>query len=83
VRIAVGEEGLEIEVADDGRGVDDAPEGVGVRAMRERAEEVGGDVTIQRGRSGGTVVSARLPVELPPEHRPAPQPRTADGVVPS
>ncbi len=59
----VGNE-LSIEVGDDGRGYTPAAAGVGLRAMRERAAEIGGDVTIGAGPDGGTQLSARLPVEV-------------------
>jgi signal transduction histidine kinase len=32
--------------------------------MRERAAEIGGDVTIESGPQGGTHLAARLPVDL-------------------
>jgi len=35
--------------------------GVGMRSMRERAAEIGGDVTLSPGRERGTILSARLP----------------------
>jgi signal transduction histidine kinase len=59
----VGDE-LSIEVGDDGRGFTPTAAGVGLRAMRERAAEIGGDVTIETGPDGGTHLSARLPVDL-------------------
>jgi signal transduction histidine kinase len=53
---------LEVDVVDDGRGLDPArPPGVGVTAMRERATELGGVLSIE-GLSPGTRVHARLPV---------------------
>lgn len=64
VRLALVGNELEIDVADDGRGVDAGGGGVGMRSMRERAAEIGGDVTIGPGRERGTVLSARLPVDL-------------------
>lgn len=66
VRIGLVDEALEVEVVDDGRGMEGAVDGVGSRAMRERAEEVGGQVTIQPGVVSGVVVRARLPVEIAP-----------------
>jgi signal transduction histidine kinase len=66
VRLAVGDDELEVDVIDDGRGVTDGAAGVGTRAMRERALEVGGEVTIETGATGGTRVLARLPVDVRP-----------------
>jgi two-component system, NarL family, sensor kinase len=64
VRIAV-EDGLELEVADDGGGINGRPgEGLGLTSMRERAEELGGSLSIGPGADGrGTVVRARIPAE--------------------
>ncbi len=54
---------LIVEVDDDGRGVPDHHRlGMGRASMRERAEELGGTVTVTTGRSGrGTMVRALLP----------------------
>jgi len=65
VRLGLVDDALEIEVIDDGQGFQRGPAGVGVRAMRERAAEVGGDVTISAGVGRGTHVSARLPLDVP------------------
>jgi signal transduction histidine kinase len=47
VRLSLGERMLRLEVVDDGTGIaSDAAPGVGLRAMRERAEELGGTLTI-------------------------------------
>jgi signal transduction histidine kinase len=63
VRLAVDRDGLVVEVTDDGRGVDrDAPTGVGLRSIDERAAEVGGEVDLVARPGGGTVVRARLPL---------------------
>jgi signal transduction histidine kinase len=55
--------GVVLRVDDDGRGL---PEplvpGVGVRAMRERAEEIGGVCTVGPVAGGGTRVTAELPL---------------------
>lgn len=52
---------LELDVADDGRGLPpDAPAGVGITAMRERAAELGGTLRIDSG-TAGTRIVARLP----------------------
>lgn len=58
------DEALHLEVSDDGAGLPEAPEeGVGLAAMRERAAELGGTCLVRRAPHGGTLVTARLPVE--------------------
>ncbi len=52
---------LDVRVTDDGHGIADLRPGIGLAAMRERAEEVGGSCTVASGPTG-TVVSVRLPV---------------------
>jgi signal transduction histidine kinase len=56
---------LEVRVSDDGVGVaDDAVAGVGLRSMRERAEELGGSCAVVPGEGGrGTTVLATLPLQ--------------------
>jgi signal transduction histidine kinase len=57
------EEALQIEVSDDGTGFEEAHQaGVGLTSMRERAEELGGTFTIRQTASGGTQVTACLPL---------------------
>ena len=52
-----------IEIQDDGMGIPEAHRaGVGLRSMRERAEELGGSCLIERQTEGGTYVQARLPI---------------------
>jgi len=55
--------GLEIEITDDGIGLPQSiTPGVGLRSMRERAEELGGSCVIERRAEGGTRIQARLPI---------------------
>jgi signal transduction histidine kinase len=55
--------GLEIEITDDGIGLPpNITPGVGLRSIRERAEELGGHCVIERGVNGGTRVLACLPI---------------------
>jgi signal transduction histidine kinase len=68
-RVALSVAGVErhrallIEVSDDGVGLPELRHaGVGLVAMRERAEEVGGTCAIARGAAGGTRVSVCLPL---------------------
>jgi signal transduction histidine kinase len=57
--------GIEVTVRDDGRGIDPArPAGVGLRSMRERAAEVGGEWSVRSSPEGGTLVRAWLPTSL-------------------
>ena len=50
-------------VEDDGSGPgDQAPAGLGLSTMRDRAEELGGSLTVRPGPSWGTVVTAVLPL---------------------
>jgi signal transduction histidine kinase len=54
---------LQIEIVDDGIGLPrDLRAGVGLRSMRERAEEVGGILTIEPAINSGTHIRARLPL---------------------
>ncbi len=49
-------------VADDGRGLDGAHEGTGIRGMRERAILIGGDLTLTSRPRGGTTVQLAVPI---------------------
>ena len=54
--------GLALTVRDDGRGLpDNAEEHVGLRSMRERAEELGGTIHITGAPGSGTTVGVWLP----------------------
>jgi signal transduction histidine kinase len=57
-------DGLELDISDDGVGLaDDYRPGVGLRSMRERAHELGGNFTTGRSPAGGMRIRARLPVD--------------------
>ncbi len=61
VSVVGDEDRLMVTVRDDGLGFgDECPDGTGRRSMAARAEELGGDVTIESGHRG-TVVIATLP----------------------
>lgn len=63
VRIAV-DEALSVTVEDDGVGIDgNAAQGVGLRSMRERTEELGGTFVITDRASAGTFLRAEFPLE--------------------
>ena len=63
VRLAVDRDVLVVEVTDDGVGIDpEAPAGVGLHSIDERAAEVGGEVDLNARPGGGTIIRARLPL---------------------
>ncbi|MEE7559637.1 PAS domain S-box protein, partial [Xanthomonas sp. Kuri4-2] len=54
--------GLYLEVSDDGDGIDpDAPRGLGLIVMRERAQTAGGTLSIESAPGAGTRVALHLP----------------------
>jgi signal transduction histidine kinase len=65
VRLQGGPE-LTVVVEDDGSGLPADPrEGVGLASMRQRATELGGELTVENRETGGTRVLARLPLARP------------------
>ena len=57
------DEGLELEVEDDGVGIAErAGTGLGMRSMRERVAELGGRFSVTAGPQAGTLVRAWFPV---------------------
>jgi signal transduction histidine kinase len=57
---------LTLSISDDGRGIPpDAHYGVGLRSMRERAEEIGGALTVETPPNGGTCVCLHAPLQDP------------------
>jgi two-component system nitrate/nitrite sensor histidine kinase NarX len=66
-----GREGVEIRVSDDGRGFDMArvaPDHLGLRIMRERAEAIGATLAIEGAPGRGTQVLVRWPATAAAEH---------------
>ena len=63
VHLDGGPDAVRIDVVDDGAGCsDDAPAGIGLNSMRDRAAELGGSCRIVPEPGGGTRVSAVLPL---------------------
>ena len=59
VDLSQGPAGVVLAVVDDGRGIASQPtEGVGLRSMRQRAEELGGTWSVERRAERGTIVRA-------------------------
>ena len=65
VRLRFAPGGLDLEVEDHGSGFSGANprHGIGLVAMRERAELLGGKISIERPSAGGTLVRMRVPRE--------------------
>jgi two-component system, NarL family, sensor kinase len=63
VRLARAGDRLHVDIEDDGHGMNGTRSiGIGLQSMRERAEELGGTLTVTRGAGGlGTRVTAVLP----------------------
>ena len=62
VDLAIEPDTVRLSVTDDGVGIPpDAPAGVGLVSLRERAAELGGSCTVECPPGGGTVVRAVLP----------------------
>ncbi|MFI6942448.1 histidine kinase [Streptomyces sp. NPDC050418] len=64
--------GVELLVDDDGRGTGGAPEGSGIRGMRERALLIGAELSVGPGPDGGTRVRMTVPLPPGPPGPPAP-----------
>jgi signal transduction histidine kinase len=63
VTYRVDEEGIMLRVADDGRGIDEQAmrqDSFGLMIMRERAQSLGGDLTVRPRPGGGTVVELAI-----------------------
>jgi PAS domain S-box-containing protein len=62
VRLRVREEGVVVEVADDGRGFGPSvTSGVGLMSMRERTLAIGGELEVDSEPGEGTIVRLRIP----------------------
>ena len=54
------DDGVSLEVRDDGRGFGDAPEGFGLRGMRARLEQVGGTLSLSSDEGASVLVEVPL-----------------------
>ena len=63
-RVAVGVEGgvVHVEVSDDGVGGAEAAAGSGLRGLADRAEALGGELTVASPPGSGTAVRALIPL---------------------
>jgi signal transduction histidine kinase len=66
------DDSLHLQILDDGCGLPlDRRSGIGLRSMRERAEELGGECVIEPVPKGGTCVRATLPFDRAQANRPS------------
>ena len=67
VRLAVEDNGLTLEITDDGKGIAidriSGEDAFGIMGMKERARELGGEVTFKGVRNKGTTVTVKVPLE--------------------
>ena len=70
VQLALEADAVLLEIADNGRGMTGHRAGVGLQAMQERADELGGSCRITSRPGAGTTVTALLP-RYSPEEEPA------------
>ena len=71
VRLTPVDDGLRVEVVDDGVGGADATLGTGLRGLRDRVQALGGSLAVVSEPPGGTVVRAWLPCSWDEAPRPA------------
>ena len=69
IRLAVASDMLSLCVIDDGRGGADPASGTGLRGLADRAEALGGSLTIDSPPGHGTTVTLRLPLAETAAHR--------------
>jgi signal transduction histidine kinase len=74
-RMAVTDGGLEIDVADNGKGFNNATAspGHGLKNLPARLQKLGGSCTVEPRPSGGIVVKIRLPLAATAGVSPAPE----------
>jgi signal transduction histidine kinase len=66
VRIAAAGDTVSVEVSDDGRGFDPATVGsehLGLRSMRGRVADLGGQLEVTSAPGGGTVLRVQVPAQ--------------------
>lgn len=66
IQFGTCDEGLMVTIVDNGTGIPiaslESPFSIGLIGMRERAQAIGGDLSIARGDENGTVVTLKIPV---------------------
>lgn len=62
VELTADDARVQLTVTDDGVGGADPSAGTGLRGLQDRVETLGGELTVDAGPDGGTVVRASLPL---------------------
>jgi signal transduction histidine kinase len=62
ISVVADETGVRLDTSDDGRGATELVPGYGLTGLRERIEQLGGEVTLRTAPGHGFAVNARLPV---------------------
>jgi signal transduction histidine kinase len=65
VRVAPADDGLLVEIVDDGRGGADPASGTGLRGLADRVDALGGRLEVDSPAGAGTRVTAWLPTSVP------------------
>jgi NarL family two-component system sensor histidine kinase LiaS len=65
VSLDYGEQAIRLEISDNGRGFEanQKPNGIGLRSIRERAESIGGQVSIESTPGNGTHIRVTIPIQ--------------------
>jgi len=73
-RCEVKDGALNLAVHDDGKGIEthafDSPKSLGLLGMKERAEQLGGQIGFERSDEGGTKVWVKVPIKHAPKTKP-------------
>lgn len=73
IRLSQNRREVVLRVSDDGKGISQkeisSPKSIGLIGMRERAQFLGGAVTIKGGKNRGTTVTVRIPAAEGPDDR--------------
>jgi signal transduction histidine kinase len=62
IAVVVDETEMRIDARDDGQGTDHLVPGNGLNGLRERVEQLGGDLVLRTAGGRGFAVTARMPV---------------------
>ena len=63
VELITSDTTLTLEIRDNGKGLGEATDGLGILGMRERAYQLGGELVIVNRPEGGCLVRAQIPID--------------------